>query len=121
MITYLIYIMTALFLIMPSLIGPTNIPPWEAFKMQKPVIYSDLPGIKDVLKDAVLYIDPMSPDDIAESIEKIFNDKELQKRLIKNGNNLLSENVSKESFLKFFKIIGDFIKNSKKPGISKIL
>ena len=66
-------------LIMPSLIGPTNIPPWEAFKMQKPVIYSDLPGIKDVLKDAVLYIDPMSPMILQSQLKKFLMIKNCKK------------------------------------------
>ena len=39
----------AFVLVMPSLIGPTNIPPWEAFKMKVPTIYSKSTGIKDVL------------------------------------------------------------------------
>ena len=97
-------------LLMPSLIGPTNIPPWEAFKMQKPVIYSSLPGIKDVLKDSVLYVDPMSKTNIADAIEKILNDESLKKTLIDRGEKLLQESDSEKSFLKFFKIIENFRK-----------
>ena len=47
-------------LIMPTLIGPTNIPPWEAFKMNVPVIYSDIQGISDVLGNSVHYVDPLN-------------------------------------------------------------
>ena len=60
-------------LIMPSLIGPTNIP-WEAFKMKKPVIYSDLKGISDVLGNSVHYVDPLNAQEIASSINKILSD-----------------------------------------------
>ena len=67
---------------MPSLIGPTNIPPWEAFKMKKPVIYSKLKGIKSVLGESVYYVDPLILIVIA-SISKILNETELKEELIK--------------------------------------
>ena len=100
----------SLALVMPSLIGPTNIPPWEAFKMNKPVIYSDLSGIKDVLGDAVYYVDPMSPTAIADAVLKILNDDDLKNSLIKNGYAKLKENETKNEFSIFFKIIEDFRK-----------
>ena len=100
----------SLALVMPSLIGPTNIPPWEAFKMNKPVIYSDLSGIKDVLGDAVYYVDPMSPTAIADAVLKILNDDDLKDSLIKNGYAKLKENETKNEFSIFFKIIEDFRK-----------
>lgn len=78
--------------------------------MQKPVIYSSLPGIKDVLKDSVLYVDPMSKTNIADAIEKILNDESLKKTLIDRGEKLLQESDSEKSFLKFFKIIENFRK-----------
>jgi glycosyltransferase involved in cell wall biosynthesis len=95
-------------LVMPSLIGPTNIPPWEAFKMNKPVIYSDLPGIKDVLGDAVLYIDPMNPIEIANGIEKILNDENFKQSLILKGINKLQENNPETDFVQFYKIIENY-------------
>ena len=100
-------------LVMPSLIGPTNIPPWEAFKMEKPVIYSNLPGIKEVLKDSVIYIDPMNPKEIARAIEKILDDENFKISLVNNGKKLLTENMSENSFLNFFTIINNFRKSQK--------
>ena len=47
---------------MPTFSGPTNIPPWEAFKIGVPVLYSDIHNIKQVYKDAVYYIDPLDPE-----------------------------------------------------------
>ena len=35
---------------MPTFSGPTNIPPWEAFKMEIPVFYSKLENIEKVYK-----------------------------------------------------------------------
>ena len=51
-------------LVMPALIGPTNIPPWEAFKMEVPVIYSESDSIKETLGDAVYYVNPLEPESI---------------------------------------------------------
>ena len=51
---YLPYLyLDALVLVMPSLIGPTNIPPWEAFKMKVPTIYSSLEGIKKFTEEFI--------------------------------------------------------------------
>ena len=92
-------------LIMTSVIGPTNIPPWEAFKMKIPVIYPNINGIKEVLRDSVIYIDPYNPENIAECIKKIFDDKNLRLNLIKNGENRLKAVKNKNDFDQFFKLI----------------
>ena len=48
-------------LVMPTYFGPTNIPPLEAFKLNVPVIYSDLPGLRDQVKGAALLVDLNDP------------------------------------------------------------
>ena len=98
---------------MPSLIGPTNIPPWEAFKMKKPVIYSNLKGIKTVLDDAVYYVDPLNSNEIATAISKILNETELKEEFIKKGTLKLEENIKKNEFSIFFKIIEEYRKTQK--------
>lgn len=100
-------------LIMPSLIGPTNIPPWEAFKMKKPVIYSDLKGIGEVLDDAVYYVNPLNANDIAKAILKIISDKPFRETLIKRGIKKLEETKNKNDFSNFFKIINNYRKIQK--------
>jgi len=100
-------------LIMTSLIGPTNIPPWEAFKMKKPVIYSDLQGIREVLGDAVHYVDPMDPADVVKAIKKIFEDQNYKNKLIEKGFEKFKESESKDNFSTFFKIIKNFKKYQK--------
>ena len=92
-------------LVMTSVIGPTNIPPWEAFKMKVPVIYSNLNGIREVLKDAAIYIDPYNPKNIAENIKKLFDNEDLRLTLIKNGEERLNEVKNKKEFDQFFKLI----------------
>ena len=83
-------------LVMTSVIGPTNIPPWEAFKMKVPVIYPNLNGIREVLKDAAIYIDPYNPKNIAENIKKLFDNEDLRLTLIKNGEERLNEVKNKK-------------------------
>ena len=95
-------------MIMPSVIGPTNIPPWEAFKMKKPVIYSNLEGIQEVLNDSVLYINPFDANDIASKIKKIMDDKTFRDDLIKKGSKRLKDIEDKNDFSNFFKIIENF-------------
>ena len=61
------------------------IPPWEAFKMKKPVIYSSLPGVKEVYHDCVNYIDPFNHEDIAKNIIQVSENSELRNNLISKG------------------------------------
>ena len=103
---YLPYLyLDASVLVMPSLIGPTNIPPWEAFAMQVPVIYSNLDGIQSVLKDAALYINPLNSNDIADAIFKVLTDNDLKKNLVLKGNKRIEEVKNNNEFDIFFQII----------------
>ncbi len=103
---YLPYLyLNSLALTMPTFSGPTNIPPWEAFKMGTPVLYSDIHDIKEVYKDAVYYIDPFDPQSMAKGIKDIINNEELKTKLIANGKKLLNSiNIDKE-FQQFYQII----------------
>ena len=83
---------------MTSLIGPTNIPPWEAFKMKKPVIYSDLPGIREVLGDAVHYVNPMNSVDVAKAIKKILDDQNYKNKLVEKGFEKFKESEINDNF-----------------------
>ena len=97
-------------LIMPTFSGPTNIPPWEAFKMEVPVIYSNIFSIKEVYGDAVAYIDPFDPETGAEKTLEIYNNIKLKKDLIDNGKKLLKTNDFNKDIKK---IIDIFNKNKK--------
>ena len=95
---------------MPTLIGPTNLPPYEAFKMGVPVVYSELDGIKEVFGDAVFYINPLEPESIAKGIKEIFENVELKKDLIMKGKKKLNEIDEKTEFKQFFEIIKKYRK-----------
>ena len=90
---------------MPTFSGPTNIPPWEAFKMGIPVLYSDIHNIKEVYKDAVYYINPFDPHSMAKGIRDIINNKSLKEDLINNGKKLLGSIDADKEFQQFYKII----------------
>ena len=103
---YLPYLyLNSLALAMPTFSGPTNILPWEAFKMGIPVLYSNIHNIKKVYKDAVYYIDPFDPQSMVNGIKDIIEDENLKNKLKDNGKKLLNSiNINKE-FEKFFEII----------------
>jgi len=103
---YLPYLyINSLALVMPTLSGPTNIPPWEAFKIGIPVLYSDIYNIKEVYKDAVYYINPLEPKSLADGIIDITNNNNLREKLIENGKKLLNSIDVNKEFRQFFEII----------------
>jgi len=103
---YLPYLyLNSLALAMPTYSGPTNIPPWEAFKMKIPVFYSDIHNIKKVYLDAVYYIDPLDPRTMASGIKNLINNPELKNKLIENGIELFNSIDVKREFEQFFEII----------------
>ena len=97
--------LNSLALVMPTLSGPTNIPPWEAFKMEVPVFYSDIHNIRKVYLDAVYYIDPFDPETMVAGIKDLINNNELKNKLVENGRKLLSSIDVNKEFGQFFEII----------------
>jgi glycosyltransferase involved in cell wall biosynthesis len=75
----------AVALIMPSLLGPTNIPQLEAFALKCPVLTSSVYGVPDQVGDAALLFNPLDSRDIADKIEMVCLDETLRERLIKAG------------------------------------
>ena len=72
-------------LVMPSLFGPTNMPPVEAFFMETPVVVSDLPGFGDQVGDAGILIDPFDPMKLANVILELSTNKSYRQKLIDRG------------------------------------
>jgi glycosyltransferase involved in cell wall biosynthesis len=75
-------------LIMPTYFGPTNIPPVEAWSLDVPVAYSS--HLINHGKDAALYFDPSSSDELGDVLLqlKILS---IREKLIENGKNRLKE------------------------------
>lgn len=69
----------------PSLSEGFGLTGLEAMAAGLPVITSDLDVFKEVYKDAALYINPKSPEDIADKIQRIVTDTKLKNELIIRG------------------------------------
>ena len=65
--------------------GPENLPPLEAFALGCPVIASEVSGAREQLQDAVLYVDPTSPEQMAEAVVRLASENGLRARLADAG------------------------------------
>lgn len=72
-------------LVFPSLYEGFGLPLLEAMQHDCPVISSNVSSLPEVGGDAVLYIDPKDPYDIAQKIEQMLSDSALRKKLITLG------------------------------------
>lgn len=72
-------------LIMPSTLGPTNIPPLEAIALGCPVIVSDVYAAREQLNDSALYFDPKDSVDICNKILQLLESKKLRENIINKG------------------------------------
>jgi glycosyltransferase involved in cell wall biosynthesis len=62
-------------LVMPTLLGPTNMPPLEAATLGCPVACTDLPGHIEQVGDYGYYFNGIEPSDIADKTIAMINDK----------------------------------------------
>ncbi|MEM2900793.1 MAG: glycosyltransferase family 4 protein, partial [Thermoplasmata archaeon] len=65
----------------------------EAMATEKPVVVSNIPGVREVITEGVegLHAEPMNAKDIAEKIKIILRDKELAKKMGKEGRKKVEE------------------------------
>jgi glycosyltransferase involved in cell wall biosynthesis len=75
----------SLALVMPTYFGPTNIPPLDAFQLNVPVLYSDLPGLRDQVIDAALLLNLNDPKSLVLNLKKLLNSNEERNNLINKG------------------------------------
>jgi glycosyltransferase involved in cell wall biosynthesis len=72
-------------LVMPTFFGPTNLPPLEAWHYGRPVITSDIRGIREQTGDAGLLADPKSPPHLARAMLELWRDEALAGTLAERG------------------------------------
>jgi len=72
-------------LVYPSLLEGFGVPVLEAMKCAVPVITSSGSSMEEIAKDAALYADPESFEDIAAKMMLIYKDEKLRKELIEKG------------------------------------
>jgi glycosyltransferase involved in cell wall biosynthesis len=77
-------------LVMPTFFGPTNIPPLEAWHCGRPVISSDIPGIREQIGDAGLLVNPRSAPDLAQAMLRLWRDEALGAQLAERGQRRLA-------------------------------
>jgi len=94
---------------MPTYFGPTNIPTLEAFYYRCPAVISNLPGVYEQARDAVLYFDPNDPNDIAHKIYSL-NNNDLRESLIIKGH-IRSQELSFDNYYnkRFHEILKIFL------------
>jgi glycosyltransferase involved in cell wall biosynthesis len=72
-------------LVFPSWYEGFGLPLLEAWACRTPVIASRLASIPEVGGDAVLYVDPSEPEEIAHAMDSVSRDQDLRKDLIDKG------------------------------------
>lgn len=70
--------------------GPENLPPLEAFALGCPVIASEVSGAREQLGDAALFVDPASPEQIADAVIRLDSEQGLRERLTGAGRKIAS-------------------------------
>lgn len=72
-------------LVMPSFLGPTNMPLLEAADLGCSVACSNLEGHKEQLSGYAYYFDPLNPKEIAQMIIAMIEDKQKGKQRVYNS------------------------------------
>jgi len=81
----------ALALVMPTYFGPTNIPPLEAFANNCPVLYSDLPGMREQTEGASWFINLLNPNSMVDCLLQIIDGGEIVETKKKKGFEILDK------------------------------
>lgn len=95
----------AVAMVMPSFAGPTNIPPLEAMALGCPVIVANNYAMGEQVGEAGLLCDPYSPADIADCIDKVWNDSNLRAKLEVAGLKKSKEWTAADFKKKFIKTV----------------
>jgi glycosyltransferase involved in cell wall biosynthesis len=77
-------------LVMPTFFGPTNLPPLESWHYGRPVITSDIPGLREQTGDAGLLVDPRAPAALADAMLRLWRDDAFGRDLAERGRRRLA-------------------------------
>ena len=77
--------LNAIALVMPTYFGPTNMPPYEAFKLGTPVLYPEILAKQDDIYNAILPIKYEDPNTMALHINDLIKNKLTREKYINKG------------------------------------
>lgn len=95
-------------LVFPSIFGPDNLPPLEAFANRCPVIAADVVGAGEQLGDAALLVNPLLEDEIVQAVMRLFADPDLRQLLIKKGMARANQFTSHDYIMEIVAICDEF-------------
>jgi glycosyltransferase involved in cell wall biosynthesis len=75
----------ALALVMPTFLGPSNMPILEAMALGCPVICSDFEGHRELGGADLLYVQPEEPDSIVRAVELLLQNPQLRQTMAQNA------------------------------------
>ena len=85
-------------LVMPTFVGHSTLPLYEAFYFKLPVLFSkDL--LDENLKKCVYEIDIFNPEDFTTQLDNLLNDKQKRDTKIKYGEEFYKNNLQKSSII----------------------
>lgn len=95
--------------IFPSYYEGFGLPPLEAMLLGCPVIASNVASMPEVLQDAVLYCDPTNTKNIAQQVDRLLDDEQLQQVLVTKGYIQCAKYTWKACAYKLFKDIEEVL------------
>jgi glycosyltransferase involved in cell wall biosynthesis len=103
-------------LVMPTYLGPTNMPLVEAAELNCPVACSDLPGHREQLEDYAIYFSPENTESITNAIMQMLDENHTHYRQKYTSKNTIlhSLNAIEEAFIKIKNIRFTWSPNSNK-------
>ncbi len=88
--------------------GPENLPPLEAFALGCPVIASDVPGAREQLGNAALFVDPRDPSEIAAAVKTLSDNESMRRTLVEQGRARAEKWTAKEFVRGVFAALDEF-------------
>lgn len=94
------------FMFLPTLLECFSASYPEAMKMEVPILTSDLPFARGICGDAAVYFDPISAQNIGDTIFSLATNKALRSELVEKGKNrLVTFGTSEKRVQKYIEIL----------------
>ena len=72
----------------------------EAMARGKPVVATDIPGVKEYFSQTAILVQPGEPHRLSEAIVRVLNDEQLRRRLGREGRRLVESRFTWDIILK---------------------